>query len=1494
MRYNSKASKASEQVCPTFFTFNHVCILVPNSLLNVSKSPRKNFDRKNGAAAVVCPALPGEVIEIFDENVLEFKANPEPGNLNLFTFNSKKSIKSLLSSVPEWKLTSNRPKLCLFENKSANKKGILDCPLARVFNKSNKNQPNCLPEIPLSKEIPKAVNHKFQCLCSCSSAWKVVHRKVKALKALKGSKGHEDNIKCKRAGYFRIIFFRTDHIYLRNQRSHTEARIRASLQRSGDVHPNPGPEVRDQERVQRGQGSKQGKSAILVTSYNVRGLNDERKLRHLLNVFHRDSGGKNVDSIMCLQETYIANLGILPYVWRGNYHLTPGAGNSCGCVTLISSHLSIVEKRDINDRAHVIVCQRSNETRPTYVIANLYAPNPNNNEKLEFFETALEAVLELAEKHSCSKIIIAGDLNLVFRSEETKNRNYSAQEKRMASWLKDRLGEAGLVDCWDKKPQFTWRRPNSDSFSTIDRVIHSKDTLNLDSVVVDWALGFSDHAAVRASYSHVDEKIGRRSRITRLDPTLAKSPFYGPIILEQFNEMISTTPEGWSPHMLLEFAKVCIRTIAEKLQSDRKKEEATEENFVNEELEIATKKLAESQTDGLENLIEYVEELRARKSKLIDERGERLAARTGTRWYNEGEKSNKYFMRLLSRAMPDDFKIIEGEDGATLTEPKDIETAIVNFYKDLYENVDLIQNDQDRDFFNNIEQISGADDAAVSAQLTLEELRGTLGSCVDSSPGPDGIPYSYIALLWPTFGKILLNAWNYSLLSETLPPSHKISFLKLIPKTGKDLKKLTNWRPITLSNCDHKLITKTYAKRLCDKVAEKITESQTAYIKGRLINDNIRAMLSVINLTNIEEGLEGVIVSLDAKKAFDSVDHNYIEKCLVKFGCVSFVPIFKTLYRGLRTDILVNGKIIEGFNIKRGVKQGDALSCILFIMCIEPLLRNIEANPDIACLNSQTLNASFPKTFAYADDVCGIVKDDGRSVQAIFKEYERLTSLSGLELNADKTELMRLGRRRQEQLYQINYRERNYELISLNELKINGIFFQNDRGRMMKRNIESILEKMDKHLKSWSRRSLSTLGKILIAKTFGISQVIYLLQSVAVNSDDVKKINALLYKFIWNRHYQAAKAPERIKREICTKPLIKGGLGMLDVAELDASLKIKAVGRMLSSRHPFLQLVRTKTNLESYFNPSCIKNLDSVIEEGLNLLKKDRGTLWDVRALDSDRKLLETVRNAELKDIVEKRGLNSIPVFNLRVRGLNRIGQLSGVQLESLIRHIEGRKMNKLRAAIRAGPGPNEPDFGETYYTKKVHKNLSSLTSKEIRIERASSAVLTSYKIGLDLTVPESLSWCHKISKLTSVRHKNLLMKIAHGDIYTREKLLRFGMTDTDSCPRCQATEGLKHKFVDCDYIQRIWRCSIPYLVKLSSHIDPLTDPLRLALGANRETTMASLTLNAEILDSIIKLKPDTNYVIRPSVLVKAAIKNLSVKEGNLDMKRQFIEALDD
>jgi len=59
-------------------------------------------------------------------------------------------------------------------------------------------------------------------------------------------------------------------------------------------------------------------------------------------------------------------------------------------------------------------------------------------------------------------------------------------------------------------------------------------------------------------------------------------------------------------------------------------------------------------------------------------------------------------------------------------------------------------------------------------------------------------------------------------------------------------------------------------------IAPLIEENQTAYIKGRMINDNVRSLLAAVKMGELENDFDGLIVSLDAKKAFDSVEHDYI------------------------------------------------------------------------------------------------------------------------------------------------------------------------------------------------------------------------------------------------------------------------------------------------------------------------------------------------------------------------------------------------------------------------------------------------------------------------------------------------------------------------------------------------------------------------------------------------------------------------------------------
>ena len=565
-------------------------------------------------------------------------------------------------------------------------------------------------------------------------------------------------------GHYRLAGTSINQSSLKDFR-HASETGKARLLMSSDVEENPGPGPHQTQQCRN--------YPVKVTTYNVRGLSDERKLRHLLNFCTKQNKGKDVDYICGLQETYVPTEGKIPYLWRGNYHLTPGTGQSCGCLALLSAHLNIIASKDIDSRAHILACQKVGVNKVSYIIANIYAPNPNTLEKVEFFEKVIDAVLEFQELYQDAATFVLGDFNLIFNPWEAKNRNNSAQEQRVASAVGDLLRTAGLADVWDKFRAFTWRRPNTDTFSTIDRIYYSKNSLRPAAVQDFWSLSCSDHAAIEGNFELIEQKPKIRARITRIDPSIVKNKELRERLIKGFEDMISTSLPSWNPHQKLEFAKMSIRTVAEKIQADRKVEEKTEEDAINEELDLAVNKLSSGGAGNrTESLIDYIEELRARKAHLVEEKGERLAERLGTKWYNEGEKSSRYFMRLLNRTMPDDFVIIEKADGEKVTEPEKIEEEIVNFYKNLYEETKPVWSDRNEidSFFRHINPISVPDQDEITKPLVENDLRKTLHGCHDSAPGPDGIPYSILGALWPTFVPILCDAWNYSLATGNLPP----------------------------------------------------------------------------------------------------------------------------------------------------------------------------------------------------------------------------------------------------------------------------------------------------------------------------------------------------------------------------------------------------------------------------------------------------------------------------------------------------------------------------------------------------------------------------------------------------------------------------------------------------------------------------------------------------------------------------------------------------
>lgn len=112
--------------------------------------------------------------------------------------------------------------------------------------------------------------------------------------------------------------------------------------------------------------------------------------------------------------------------------------------------------------------------------------------------------------------------------------------------------------------------------------------------------------------------------------------------------------------------------------------------------------------------------------------------------------------------------------------------------------------------------------------------------------------------------------------------SQRLAVLSLIHKKG-ERSQLTNYRPISLTNTDYKIIAFIFARRLQKVIDNYIGNEQTAYIKGRYIGSNARLILDIFEYCE-NNNQNGILLFLDFKKSFDSDEWNFLFKILKKFN----------------------------------------------------------------------------------------------------------------------------------------------------------------------------------------------------------------------------------------------------------------------------------------------------------------------------------------------------------------------------------------------------------------------------------------------------------------------------------------------------------------------------------------------------------------------------------------------------------------------------------
>jgi len=224
----------------------------------------------------------------------------------------------------------------------------------------------------------------------------------------------------------------------------------------------------------------------------------------------------------------------------------------------------------------------------------------------------------------------------------------------------------------------------------------------------------------------------------------------------------------------------------------------------------------------------------------------------------------------------------------------------------------------------------------------------------------------------------------------------------LIPNPDKDPLVIDNWRPISLLTLDYKISASVYAKRLSYGLGNIISESQSGFMKGCHISNNIRLVLDLLDYSDLIHS-DGLILFLDFHKAFDSIEHKFIFRTLELFGfCEAFIETVTMFYTGINSSVIVNFDTSKRFNIYRGVRQGCPISPFLFILVTKLFCLRINHDDNLKGISVFDREIKIAQL---ADDTTVFLEVKNQLPKAL-ELVEQFSCASGLKRNASKCEFM--------------------------------------------------------------------------------------------------------------------------------------------------------------------------------------------------------------------------------------------------------------------------------------------------------------------------------------------------------------------------------------------------------------------------------------------------------------------------------------------------------
>uniref|UniRef100_A0A2N9H476 Reverse transcriptase domain-containing protein n=1 Tax=Fagus sylvatica TaxID=28930 RepID=A0A2N9H476_FAGSY len=397
------------------------------------------------------------------------------------------------------------------------------------------------------------------------------------------------------------------------------------------------------------------------------------------------------------------------------------------------------------------------------------------------------------------------------------------------------------------------------------------------------------------------------------------------------------------------------------------------------------------------------------RTLLLDEVSWRQKSRV--QWLKEGDKNTKFFHRTANANRCNNCIEVMTHGGLIWETQDAIREGIVDFYQDLYS-----ESEHWRPFLGGVDFPSLELEEATQLErpfseeevgLALNQISG------EKVPGPDGFTLAFFHHCWEVVKKEVLDSLQEFYVYEEFERSLNSTFVVLIPKKvgASDVK---DFRPISLTGSIYKIISKVLANRLRGVLGSLLSPSQNAFIQGRQIQDSVLIANESLD-SRLKSGIPGLICKLDLEKAYDHVNWNFLMYLLEMCGFgVKWRNWIRFCISSVRFSILINGTPCGFFPSSRGLRQGDSLSPLLFVLVMEALSRLLDRGVDRGYLEGFPVDMSNGSGLRvshmlFADDTlvfCGASRDQLYHLKGVLMCFE---AVSGLHVNMGKSEVVPVG-----------------------------------------------------------------------------------------------------------------------------------------------------------------------------------------------------------------------------------------------------------------------------------------------------------------------------------------------------------------------------------------------------------------------------------------------------------------------------------------------------